>query len=338
MPLRDDPVIAGFGVKVAPSYQEIPEREVASMRALAAAIQRKVWAGSPWRPFVTLGLLPEDVTRYQLGRGGSPTGVDPTVNLTGPTGLIAGYWTRLDHAPTTPPGDVTWTATNPVTPKELLTMTTLTNENYSVLVGFEALDESGVPEISERTVDPIIANELAGAIIRTENLAFATGAASTADPFHGLSSMSGFSTQAATANLIDDLLDAIGTLRAAKRPPNVSFAPTNHVKKLRKLKGSTGGAYLIEPDAPLVVDGVPIVPLDGLANSAGSVAYVGDFRKIVVLFRYLPNGMLLMLAKSDYGSNFAVDKTSVRAIERLDQNVIPGSEPSFVKITGVDAS
>jgi HK97 family phage major capsid protein len=182
-------------------------------------------------------------------------------------------------------------------------------------------------------------------VIRTENIAFATGAATNADPFQGLGQMSGFTSQASTAALVDDLIEAVFELVVAKRPPNAAFVPVRLAKKIRKLKASTGGSYLFEPDEPLAIaygpdddDTVPIIPLDGLPNTAGSVAYIGDFSKLVVLQRLMPNGKLLMAAESPYGGTFVTDSITIRLTERMDMAVIPGYEPSFIKLTGIDAS
>ncbi len=64
----------------------------------------------------------------------------------------------------------------------------------------------------------------------------------------------------------------------------------------------------------------------------------GSGRKLVVLWRIMPNGRLLMAAESAYGSTFNTDRITIRLTERLDMAVIPGYEPSFIKLTGVDAS
>ncbi len=346
---RNDPVVSTFsGVRVDPSYQEIPEREAVSMRRAAVAMLAHMEELSPWRPYVLRGLLPEDVTRYSEGRGGggSASGLaDPFVELVGPSGQISGYWVPSDHSAPTPPADITWTTAHTISPRELLAFSTLSNDSIMNLRGFTHLvDGAPVQAIDSGRVTPTVTRELAEALVRAENVAFATGAASTADPFHGLSGLS-LTTQASTAALIDDLIEASYVLLAAKRRPNAAFVPVNLAKKIRKLKASTGGSYLFDPNQPLAIvigpdpdDVVPIVPLDGLPNTVGSVAYVGDFTKIVALWRYMPNGLLAMVAASDLGSTFNTDRTTLRASERLDMHVIPGFEASFRQLTGVDAS
>jgi len=328
------------------SWQEVPEQQVPALRALADMALRQIEAKSPWRPFVTRALMPEDITRYRQGVGTGNLAVpDPVVSIMGPSALPAGYWIKGDHT-ASPPADVTWSTVRTITPRELVTISTISNEQYKVIVGFDGIDAHGQPAIGDRLrADPIVVGVLADAVVRTENIAFATGAATTADPFQGLGQMTGFTAQASTAALIDDLMEAVYELVAAKRPPNAAFVPIRTAKKIRKLKASTGGSYLFAPNQPLAItygpdpdDSVPIIPLDGLPNTAGSVAYVGDFAKLVVLQRLMPNARLLMAAESSYGSTFGTDQVTVRLTERLDQAVIPGHEPSFIKLTGLDAS
>lgn len=124
-------------------------------------------------------------------------------------------------------------------------------------------------------------------------------------------------------------------LRILKRDPNVIFIPPSLEKIWRQAKDSTGG-YIYGPDKPLVLADVPVVVNNGIAAGASTFFLVGDFTWVKVLHRFMPNGKLVMVARTgDY--KFNTFETMYRATERWDQNLTPGYGPGIIKITGVNA-
>jgi Phage capsid family len=349
--------LRAVGVEPPPDYQEVPEGESAAMRVLADAVIARLWGvrdpddptrwrvapKSPWRRFVSASLLPEDVNRYSEGRGGSATGVDPTISIAGPSAQIQAFDLRSDHAAVTPPGDITWSASAAVTPRETIALATVSNEKLRDYFLVDRFSAKGDLVKLRSMINPAVPNELADALNRRSNDQFINATATApVDPRTGVVSFTGITVQPSTSvPYIDDAITAVENLRVLKRPPSVIFIPWALAKYWRLAKNSTGG-YLFDPAQPMSIDGVPVVGHDGIAAGTSTFFLVGDFSWVTALWRLMPNGRLVSVAVSGEAviggaSDFADDSTTFRLIERWDQNLSPGYGPSIVKVTGVNA-
>jgi Phage capsid family len=335
-----------------PSYQEVPEGQSPALRALADAVIQRIWGirdpndptrwlqapRSPWRRFVQASLLPEDVTKYQLGRAGAPTGVDPTISVAGPSAQIQAFDLRSDHQNVSPPADITWTGLASITPRETIALSTISNERLGEYFLVGGIDPDGDPLETRSRVDPSIVTELADALDRRANDQFINATATPpTDARTGVVSFAGITSQAAISQpYIDDAIIAVESLRILKRDPTAIFVPWA-LAKLWRLAKSTTGQYLFDPAEPLSIDGVPVVGHNGIASGASTFFLVGDWSRVKALWRLLPNGRLVSLAISA-DANFNNFTTTFRLIERWDQNLTPGYGPSIVKVTGVAAT
>jgi hypothetical protein len=315
---------------------------------------------SPFRPFVTRVILRSDVTRLGLDRYGSATSGAPKPSqiISGPSGFLTAYaLPRDDSPPAAIPADVSWN-NNPATatPNELLSQTAISNELLSNAIESTRI-EAGRPIIEEPPArpDPWTVWWLGEAIKTQENVEFAAGAATNADPWRGLANIAGLSTFAAGASLgqMDDVLKAIAKLRAARRNPNAAFVSTGLAHVMRTAKTTTN-AYLMPFEDPpegwadwltiepgLIVGwvrSVPIIELDSLPNGAGVTSlYVGDFRNIIMTQRVYAGGMLARLAESAH-MDFASDKFRYRLAESWDVTLIPNQGSAIYAVTGITAA
>jgi Phage capsid family len=342
--------------QVAGDIANVPE-DIAAERALAQQAVDWIEYQSPFRPFVTRVILRSDVNRLGLSRYAGSTGVGQSPAsqiIAGPSGFISAYVVPLSGVPT-PPGDVTWN-TNPATaqPHEILSQTSISDELLSNAMAFTTIAQ-GKPVIERAPVrpDPWIVDWLARSVRNQENVEFAAGAATNADPWRGLANIAGLSTFAAgTPPYIDDALKAIAKLRTALRQPNAVFVSTGLAHIMRTAKETTnayilpieeppdGWQDLIPIDPGLIVcwlRGIPVVELDGLPNGASVTSlYVGDWRNIVMTQRVLDGGILARLAESAH-MDFASDKFRYRLAENWDTTLIPNQGSAIYSVTAINS-
>lgn len=361
--IDDDPFLPGQGVRATPSitpiadnisqsefptrlpsagaldYQEVVGAGLTDMaRDLATLVTNRIEDLNAWKKSLTRGLLPADITRYQLGRLNA-SAADPTIDLGGPSGLMSAFILRSDHVAPTPPADTSWGGTTvPITPREILAVTTVPNERLTLLIGFDRIVNGAPVPNSAVAFDPMIITAVAEAIARKEAQEFIVGAGTAVDPIAGLSLNATITATAATAApYIDDAIAAVENLRTLGRYPNAVWISASLAKIWRQAKASTGGSYLFDPAQPMSIDGVPVDTHFGVPSGAATYFFVGDMAKIVQLHRILPGNVLYRVDWTPDGSNFNTDQTTFRGITRWDYNVTPGYGPSIIKVTGVNA-
>jgi hypothetical protein len=375
---QDDPVVATIGASgaaiaqvhrgdVAGAVRQVngelanePEDQVGE-RLLSQRAVEWIEYNSPFRPFVTRVILRTDISRLNLSRTAGVTGgqADPSQQIAGPSGFISAYVIPRDHSAPVPPADVTWN-TNMATaqPAELLSQTAISDEQLSGAIMFDRVEAGRpAPERTPARPDPWTVGWLAKSIRDQENIEFAVGAATNADPWRGLANIAGLSTFAAGASpYIDDALKAIGKLRTAKRSPNAVFVSTGLAHVMRIAKEATTNAYILPLEDPpplemwpaglraidpgLIVGwlrGVPIVELDGLPNGGAVTSmYVGDFRNLVMTQRVLDGGILARLAESAH-MDFLSDKFRYRLAENWDLTLIPNQGGAIFSVTAINS-
>jgi hypothetical protein len=318
---------------------------------LAQLVTTWLEARSPWRRWVQKVPLRGDVApadRY----GGSATSY-PAQTYHGPSAQPVATWRPSNGADWVPAADITW-GTNPVTAvPQTLGIETLVSEEELLtaapmddVVNGQAVFTTPLPVLRFShdmlmTIPPWVFRTLALGMLNAENLAFAQGAGTVADPIVGLDTIAGVTTFAASGILLDDLWTGIHKLRALHRFPTVAWVSPGGGKLLRNTKGVGGGAPLLDPQRPIVLDDgngdpVPVLVHDGLADGAAVRAYVVDASVLISTWQLQAQNWIIR-AKGDAHAKFATDQVVLQLFERWSLQVVPNQAAGIVRITALNA-
>jgi hypothetical protein len=353
MPPKNDPIVQTFGPPIRAMLGATDQLDEAFDVQLAQLATAYIEARSPWRRFVTRIPLRGDVAPSDRFGGSATT--DPAMNIHGPSAQPVATWRASSGAEPrwVPAADVTW-GTNPTTsiPRYLGIETTLSEEELLTVAPMDAIVD-GKAEFTTpypvlrydhnmlKTVPPWVVKWLATGILNAENLAFAQGAGTVADPVVGLDTIAGVTTFAASGILHDDLWTAIHKLRALHRFPTVAWVSPGGGKLLRNTKGVGGGAPLFDPQRPIVLDDgqgnpVPVLVHDGLADGAAVRAYVADGSVLVSTWKLYAQNYIARTGQ-DLHPKFATDQYMLSLHEGWDLQLVPNNAAGIVRITAVNA-
>ena len=313
-----------------PGYTETRQAEPPKLRRLAERAIERAWARMPWTQYVTNVVPGADVIKY-LEHGGSVGDLTESyVKIAGPSGIPSVVWVPTDGTVPTLPATITLSTGGAITARTSFVSVTLSHELDADGRSFRDV-RSGQPHIDPvGTSGTTIGDLLAEGLAIGWNESFARGTGSATSPVTGIVWLTITSTSVTGVPNYADVLNAIYAQREAYREPNVVFGSVTFCKELRKERDNDAG-LLFPPGAPLVVDGVPVEMLNGLNSDAHVV--LGDFEKVVVVWRLQPNGLLAMASESYLSpENFRDDKVTYTVRGRWDVGLVTGYTTSITKL------